>query len=69
MHGHKQVIEILLASKADVGFKLSDGRNPLDCAIDKNHTECVQAILNHHTWKTAMRNAYMDPLTGVARSR
>ena len=69
LHGHLHVVNLLLEWKADLGARTIDGRNPLDCAIDKEHRCCVQAILQHHNWKNAMRNAYMDKLSGKSYLR
>ena len=55
---------MLLDWGADVTAKISDGRNPLDCAIDQDEPDCVQAILNHASWRDALRNAFVDPITG-----
>uniref|UniRef100_H2YPY9 Ion transport domain-containing protein n=1 Tax=Ciona savignyi TaxID=51511 RepID=H2YPY9_CIOSA len=63
VNGHVHVVNILLNWRADVSYRLVDGRNPLDCAVDADKRECVQAILQHSTWKNAMRNGYIDPLT------
>nr|XP_039254134.1 transient receptor potential cation channel subfamily A member 1 homolog [Styela clava] len=63
-HGHVQVVKVLLDWRADVGAKIADGRNPLDCAIDQDQDDCVQAILEHTSWRQAMRNSYVDPITG-----
>ena len=66
VNGHPQVVSVLLDWRADITAKLSDGRNPLDCAIDQDEQDCVQAILSHETWRDGLRNAYVDPITGVA---
>lgn len=68
LNGHPVVVSILLDHRADVTAKLSDGRNPLDCAIDQDEPECVQAILEHDSWKEALRNAYIDPVTGKSKT-
>ncbi|XP_078482468.1 transient receptor potential cation channel subfamily A member 1 homolog [Ciona intestinalis] len=65
VNGHVHVVKILLDWRADVSYRLVDGRNPLDCAIDADKRECVQAIIQHSSWKNAMRNGYTDPLTDL----
>jgi len=65
LHGHVHVVKLLLEWKADVSARIIDCRNPLDCAIDKDNRGCVQVILQHDTWKKAMRNAYLDKITGA----
>lgn len=41
----------------------------MDCGIDQDHSDCVQAILSHDSWKNALRNAYIDPISGCSEQR
>ena len=63
--GHVDVVKILLKWKADVTFRASDGRNALDFAIDFGQKDCVLALIKHDTWKQSIKNAVINPVTGM----
>ena len=59
------VVKLLLQWKADVTFRAADGRNSLDFAIDFSQKDCVLALIKHETWKLSMRNAVINPVSGL----
>lgn len=50
LHGHKEIVELLLANGANVNVKDSEGRTPFDEAIRRGH-EDVFELLRKHTAK------------------
>ena len=63
--GHVDVVKLLLERKADVTYKIADGRNALDFAIDFGQKDCVLALIKHPTWKLSLKNAVINPVTGI----
>jgi ankyrin repeat protein len=43
--GNVEVVKILLRHKCDTKIRDMGGRTPLEVAIDTNHEDCVQALL------------------------
>jgi len=50
-NGHKEIVELLITSGADVNAMKIDGMTPLDMATFGNHTEIVD-LLRKHSGKT-----------------
>jgi ankyrin repeat protein len=43
-NGHLEVVQALLAAKADVNAKQRDGSTPLMLAVQNNHTEVARLL-------------------------
>ncbi|MDP6795777.1 MAG: ankyrin repeat domain-containing protein [Verrucomicrobiota bacterium] len=50
--GHSDIVELLIATKANVNAVNSDGETPLDCAENFSQNEII-ALLRKHGGKTA----------------
>jgi hypothetical protein len=46
-HGHKEIVELLIAKGADVNAKDDDGKTPLNWAIDFKKTETADLLRKH----------------------
>ena len=46
-HGHKVIVEPLIANGADVNPKDEDGETPLDWAISRKHPEIADLLRKH----------------------
>jgi len=44
---HKDVVELLLANKADVNAKDNSGKTPLHIAVSKGHKDVVELLRQH----------------------
>ena len=66
--GHKRVVELLLASKAEVNAKNNDGFTPLHYAAYKGHKDVVKLLLASKAEVNAKSNEGYTPLHYAAAS-
>ena len=65
--GLKDVVYVLLKNKADVTVRTSNGKNPLDFAIDYHHEDCANVLIEHESWRNSLSNAVIIDGTGYFR--
>ena len=58
--GHVDMINLLLARKANITRKDHMGRNCLDWAIENNQRDAAMAIIGSQDWEAAMRNCTVE---------
>ena len=62
MQGHKDVVELLLANKAEVNAKANDGGTPLHAAASGGNKDVVELLLASKAEVNAKDNQGMTPL-------
>jgi len=62
MRGHYDILELLLAHRADVGIKRTDGKTALHCAAEHGHAKCVRVLLQAGADRTAQDNDGFTPI-------
>jgi ankyrin repeat protein len=70
LKGHKDVSELLLASRADVDARESKyGRTPLDVAATDGHKDVAELLRRHHArLSVSLRGENQDPIAQSRRS-
>ncbi|XP_076814332.1 transient receptor potential cation channel subfamily A member 1-like [Clavelina lepadiformis] len=58
-HGNDDLVKLFLEYDADVTVRLSDGRNPLDVALDERNESCARTLIEHVSWKRSLSNALL----------
>ena len=65
--GHADMVEWLLANRAEINVKSSNGSTPLHLAAFNGHKETAEALLAHGAEVNARNNDAWTPLHGTAR--
>jgi len=66
--GHIEVVELLLANKADVNASDTDGFTPLYVAAQNGHTEVVELLLANKADVNACRTSGDKPIDAARRN-
>lgn len=64
--GHKDIVELLLAQKAKVNAKNSDGFTPLHCAAQRGYMEVAELLLANKADVNARDDRGRTPLSDAA---
>ena len=63
--GHKEIVELLLANKAEVNAKANDGTTPLHAAAAGGHKDVAELLLANNADVNARNNKGETPLHRV----